>query len=509
MYSTSAVLVKSKPDNLMSEYLSRLCHQANNMYNATLFRIRQVMTAVKKNPCDRQPNEKEVMKEISDSLPKMKKGTMPDEKHWLLSYPFLASLMVASHNPDYYAEGFSTHAAQAIMKQACLDMRSWIESCKEFKKNPLKFKGYPKLPRYKKSGGLSTVKLSNQVCQLVMENGKTFLKFPKTKLRLQVQSPADGMKLKEVSIKPVHGGFEVRTILDNGIEDAPIEHEPRRAAFLDLGVRNFASMTNNVGIPNLLFKGGIAKSINQKAAKELARIQSKQTKGTTDKFVMTDEARDVLQKRHNQLSDLMHKTAKRIVSYCMENGIDTLVVGANHFWKQNSDMGRKENQKFTQMPHYQFRSILKYLCQREGIQYLEHEESYTSKADFTAKDPIPVYGKESGEIKFSGNRSPRWYNGQFRKNGFHGLYVTHDGKIINSDMNGSANIGRKAIPGIFDRPEAMDPDFGNVIVIKHPDEDRIKANKEKQACQEKKISRSKQKRLNRKAAKQSNVIPLG
>ena len=49
-----------------------------------------------------------------------------------------------------------------------------------------------------------------------------------------------------------------------------------------------------------------------------------------------------------------------------------------------------------------------------------------------------------------------------------GLYRTKDGENINADLNGSANILRKAFPDAFSGKSA--PDFKNIIVIKHPDE---------------------------------------
>ena len=76
------------------------------------------------------------------------------------------------------------------------------------------------------------------------------------------------------------------------------------------------------------------------------------------------------------------------------------------------------------------------------------EESYTSKADFLAKDYIPVYKKNSsGNYFFSGKRIQR------------GLYRHYDGTITNADINGAANILRKVFPkvsqwdrGIVDMP---------------------------------------------------------
>ena len=44
--------------------------------------------------------------------------------------------------------------------------------------------------------------------------------------------------------------------------------------------------------------------------------------------------------------------------------------------------------------------ILKYKCQENGIEYIEQEESYTSKASFLDNDYIPVYEEENKEYEF-------------------------------------------------------------------------------------------------------------
>ena len=85
-----------------------------------------------------------------------------------------------------------------------------------------------------------------------------------------------------------------------------------------------------------------------------------------------------------------------------------------------------------------------------------------------------------------------------------GLYKTSDGTIINADLNGSANIMHKALPEAFTIGER--PHFDEVVVIHHPEEEMMRENRKRQLQVAKPISRSKQKRLNRK---QQNVILLG
>jgi len=82
--------------------------------------------------------------------------------------------------------------------------------------------------------------------------------------------------------------------------------------------------------------------------------------------------------------------------------------------------------------------MLEYKAELVGITVLQQEESYTSKSNFLALDPIPVYGKtDANDVAFSGKRIKR------------GLYKTSVGQLINADINGAYNILRKAIPNAF------------------------------------------------------------
>ena len=66
-----------------------------------------------------------------------------------------------------------------------------------------------------------------------------------------------------VKIIPTHGIFVVSLTTEvKGELPTPVEI-PQRIIGIDLGVNNFAAITNNLGKPCLLFKGGVAKSANQ------------------------------------------------------------------------------------------------------------------------------------------------------------------------------------------------------------------------------------------------------
>ena len=67
------------------------------------------------------------------------------------------------------------------------------------------------------------------------------------------------------------------------------------------------------------------------------------------------------------------------------------------------------------------------------MQYIEVEESYTSKSSFIDNDELPNWNPEQPYTKpFSGNRIHR------------GLYVTKNNILLNADVNGACNILRKS-----------------------------------------------------------------
>ena len=111
-----------------------------------------------------------------------------------------------------------------------------------------------------------------------------------------------------------------------------------------------------------------------------------------------------------------------------------------------------------QVPFARFRRILQTVCVRYGIRVILQEESYTSKACFGNRDCIPTYGTGNAEsTSFTGKRIKR------------GLYLQDDGKVMNADINGAANIGRKYDKRFF--PEGMDCGYlyGTVKAVTYKD----------------------------------------
>lgn len=200
----------------------------------------------------------------------------------------------------------------------------------------------------------------------------------------------------------------------------PIESE--NYAGLDLGVDNLATVTLTNSNP-LIINGKPLKSINQYYNKKLAYYKS--TLETCNNKKSSNSIVKLTQKRNNKIKDYMHKASNKIVNHLVSNQISLLVIGYNKNWKQDTNIGKRNNQNFVQIPFLSFVNMLKYKCQLQGISVQTVEEAHTSKCSFLDYESIEHHDE------YMGRRIKR------------GLFKTKDGICINADVNGSLNILRK------------------------------------------------------------------
>ena len=96
-------------------------------------------------------------------------------------------------------------------------------------------------------------------------------------------------------------------------------------------------------------------------------------------------------KRKNFLHDAFYKISHFIIREAVKDQIDTIFIGKNDGWKNEINLGRKNNQEFTSLPHAKFIQILTVVANKYQIQVIRVEESYTSKASLLDLDDLPVY----------------------------------------------------------------------------------------------------------------------
>ena len=125
-------------------------------------------------------------------------------------------------------------------------------------------------------------------------------------------------------------------------------------------------------------------------------------------------------------------------------------MGRNKGWKQEVNIGKTNNQKFVQIPFYMLQSQLEYKCAMIGIEYVEQEESHTSKCDALAMEEIGHHER------YAGVRKER------------GLFQSSTGRYINADQNGALNILRKNIGNKEYKEKTKDWSMNSPVRIKHP-----------------------------------------
>ena len=201
-----------------------------------------------------------------------------------------------------------------------------------------------------------------------------------------------------------------------------------RVASIDIGLENLFTIAFNYNKKGISIKGTKLKAINQYFNKTKASLQSRlPSKQYTSKCM-----KQLLYKRTEQLRNYIGYYTNKLIEILKDEKISKLVVGYNKEWKQEINIGSKNNQNFVSIPFRKILDILKYKLEDNGIEYKEQEESYTSKASYLDNDAIPIYKEEIEEIKFSGKRIKR------------GIYKSKQGKIINADLNGALNILKKS-----------------------------------------------------------------
>lgn len=384
-----------------NDALSNLCHLSKNLYNEANYIIRQEFFT---------------------------------NKRWI-RYNELDKMLKTSEN----YRSLPSQSAQQILMVLDRNWSSFFKSIKEYKKSSSKFSGRPKLPKYKPKDGEALL-IFNQQHMIKIRDG--VIKLPKkvNKLTIKTRLPSS-TNIREVRIIPRSNHYVCEIVYKRLSEEGEINRRwyairtnQNRIIGIDLGIRNIVTIANNIGLTPIVIKGGVLKSINQYYNKKKASLQSVYDK---QEIKFGSKMSNLTEKRNAKIKDAMHKISKSTIDYCIEQNIGVIVVGKNDNWKQECDMGKKNNQNFVNIPHTKLIHMITYKAEEQGITVLKQEESHTSKCSFLDMEPICHQEKYKG-IRFS-----------------RGLFRSSDGTVINSDVNGALNIIRKTIPKAFEGIEGV------------------------------------------------------
>lgn len=384
------------------EWLRAMCRASNSLYNQGLYQTRQHFFA---------------------------HGS-------LLTYE--SDYAICKDNENYKL--LQAAVAQQTLRVVERSFRSFFALLEKCRKGEYDRKAV-RIPHYREKGGLSTLILPTNAISIhdgvfKMPVSRRFRKEHKGYKDILIPFPSrlEGKSIKEVHITPVNDGrcFKIQYVYE--IKQEPITLDKNKIMGVDLGVNNLAACVTDE--TSFIIDGRKLKSINRLWNKRIAALESRLDRDRQYKNGGEHTSKQILSltdKRNRRVHDYMLKAARRIIDYCIAEHIGCLIVGVNTGWKQNTRMGDRNDQNFVQIPFGQLRDQLSFLCWKYGIEYIEQEESYTSKASYLDNDAMPVFGQEESvdTIKFSGKRIKR------------GLYRTGNGVLVNADVNGAANIARK------------------------------------------------------------------
>ena len=327
----------------------------------------------------------------------------------------------------------NSNMAQQTLKNVDQMFKSFFALIKLAKQGKYNFK-HIRMPKYLPKNGYSNLIIGqirikeNNILTIPFSN--TFKKKYETKIQIKIPQVLEDKKIKEIQIIPKFNArfFEIQYTYE--IQEENINLNTNNALAIDLGVNNLCTCVTNAG-KSFIIDGKKLKSINQFFNKQNARLQSIKDKQNIKR--QTEQQYLISRKRKNRVNDYINKTCRYIINYCLTHDIGTLVIGYNQSFQNKANLGRKNNQIFTQLPFGKIREKLEYLCKRYNINYVLQEESYTSKASFFDNDELPIYNADNPQTyEFSGKRIKR------------GLYQTKDNYLFNADCNGALNILRKS-----------------------------------------------------------------
>jgi len=364
-----------------SSELSKLCHLAKNLYNSSNWYFRQDFFKLEN----------------------------------ILSYYDLDFIL--KHKEAY--RNLPAQTSQQILKLIIRNWKSYFRTIKEYRQDYRKFQKRPRIPGYKKKNGESIAIFTNQQCKIK----EGYLYFPE-KSGLEPIKTRIKEKLKEVRIIPKGVCYVVEIIYEREKQDLGLNKDNKLS--IDLGLNNLITAVNNIGLKPIIIKGGAVKSVNQFYNKQLAYYKSIAKK--TNVLELTKRIERLHLKRNNKINTLFHRISKNLIDYGIKNNLGTIVIGYNNGWKRKINIGKRNNQKFVQIPFLKLINQIKYKAELIGVNVVCNNEDHTSKCSFLDNEEIKHHDK------YLGKRIKR------------GLFKSKNGTLINADVNGAYNIMKKAFP---------------------------------------------------------------
>lgn len=328
---------------------------------------------------------------------------------------------------DDYRQMPSAQSAQQLLRLVDKVWVSFFRSIKDWSKNPGKYLGKPKVPKYKSKDGKYVLVLTSQ--DVKINNG--LLKFPRKfdgfEVKPRFVELSNFVDFKQVRIVPNYNSLCVELVYTVEIPDNNLGGNGCYLG-IDIGLDNLATVVNNKGCEPFVINGKGLKSINKYYNKQMSYYRRISKKVNNKDY--TNRLARLTEKRNLKVNDYLHKASRRIIDYAIENNYNTVVIGNNKNWKQNSPLSKVVNQSFVGLPHAKLIALLQYKAQDVGLNVVLTEESYTSGTSFL-DDELPVKANYDKKRRVS-----------------RGLFKSNKGIKINADVNGAYQILRKVFPKV-------------------------------------------------------------
>jgi putative transposase len=320
-------------------------------------------------------------------------------------------------------KSLGSQAAQNTLTLLDNNWKSYFNAIKDWSKKDGKgYFGKPYLPRNKDEKARSILMLKNIQFRIIEDkiyfSWKPFREFNNIKTKIKG-------KLMQVRFIRDGNRYKMEIIYET---DVPEQLENNNKIIgIDLGVDNFATVVNNIGLIPFIINGRIIKSMNQYFNKEKARIMRETGMGNNNKLM------NLTNKNKDKIDNFMHKASKYVINYCVENNISIIVVGRIPEWKNRVNLGRVNNQNFVCIPYEKFINQLLYKAENLGISLIIVEESYTSGTSFLDNElPIKKNYNKKRRVK-------------------RGLFESDEKFKINADVNAAYQIIKKVFPNAFEQ----------------------------------------------------------
>jgi putative transposase len=389
MFGCQQILIS--PDKELKAFLEFICGESNKLHNCAVYYARQIYFRTRR---------------------------------YIRPFDLINEL---KRNPHYGA--LCAQAAQQTCGAVGESVKSFKELLKLWKEGGLDHK--PKFPDYRTKDGLHLVAYPKQALgkklideQITVPLGqKVQAWFGLKNFKLPMPSNLKYEDIRELRVLPRNGCFYAEFVYK--VENINADLDYGKALGIDPGLNNWVTCVSNVDT-SFIIDGRHLKSINNWYNKQVSTIKEGKSQGFWSRKLAS-----ITEKRNRQIRDAVNKSARLIINHCLGNGIGTVVFGWNKGQRQEINLGSKTNQKFVQIPTARLKDRVEQLCAQHGIQFIETEESYTSKASFVDQDVLPTFGEKPEGWQSSGKRTKR------------GIFRTALNQYINADCNGAANILRK------------------------------------------------------------------